>query len=114
MSHNAQETITLPARGKKRARELDRALEVVAPALVSPTGERMIISLEFYETLRKMIDLMADGKPVTVLPKNQIITTQRAAEMLGMSRPSFIKLLEEGVMPHHMVGNQRRVYLRDV
>src|SRR5258706_10308452 len=108
MSHNAQETLTLPERGKKRARELDRALESGAPALVSPTGERMIISLEFYEALRKMIDLMADGKQVTVLPKNQIITTQRAADMLGMSRPFFIRLFEEGVMPHHIGGNQRR------
>jgi excisionase family DNA binding protein len=31
-----------------------------------------------------------------------------------MSRPFFVKLLETGVMAHHRVGNQRRVYLRDV
>jgi excisionase family DNA binding protein len=57
---------------------------------------------------------MAEGKSVTLLPDNQVVTTQRAADLLGMSRPFFIKLLETGAMAHHRVGNQRRVYLRDV
>ncbi len=57
---------------------------------------------------------MAEGKSVTLLPDTQVVTTQRAADLLGMSRPFFIKLLETGVMAHHRVGNQRRVYLRDV
>ena len=48
------------------------------------------------------------------VPDNQVITTQRAADILGMSRPFFIKLLETGAMAHHRVGNQRRVYLREV
>jgi excisionase family DNA binding protein len=57
---------------------------------------------------------MAEGKSVTLLQDNQVVTTQRAADLLGMSRPFFIKLLETGAMAHHRVGNQRRVYLRDV
>jgi excisionase family DNA binding protein len=57
---------------------------------------------------------MAEGKSVTLLPDQQVVTTQRAADLLGMSRPFFIKLLETGAMAHHRVGNQRRVYLRDV
>ena len=54
------------------------------------------------------------NKAVTLVPDNQVVTTQRAADLLGMSRPFFIKLLETGAMAHHRVGNQRRVYLRDV
>ena len=54
------------------------------------------------------------GKSVTLLPDNHVVSTQRAADLLGMSRPFFIKLLETGAMAHHRVGNQRRVYLRDV
>jgi excisionase family DNA binding protein len=57
---------------------------------------------------------MAEGKPVTLVSDNQVITTQRAADILGMSRPFFVKLLETGAMAYHYVGNQRRVYLRDV
>jgi excisionase family DNA binding protein len=61
-----------------------------------------------------VVELMAEGNAVTIVPDNQVVTTQRAADLLGMSRPFFIKLLETGAMPHHRVGNQRRVYLRDV
>lgn len=42
------------------------------------------------------------------------ITTQRAAEILGMSRDFFDKLLDEGVMSQHQIGNERRVYIEDV
>jgi excisionase family DNA binding protein len=45
---------------------------------------------------------------------DRAVTVLRAADMLGMSQPLFVKLLETGVMPYHRVGNQRRVYLRDV
>ena len=54
------------------------------------------------------------GQTVTLIPDNPPITTQRAADILGMSRPFFIKQPEGGLMAHHRVGNQRRVYLRDV
>ena len=57
---------------------------------------------------------MAEGNAVTLMPENEVITTQKAANLLGMSRPFFIKLLNSGAMAHHRVGNQRRVYLRDV
>ena len=57
---------------------------------------------------------MAHGQDVTLVPDNQAVTTQRAADILGMSRPFFVKLLETGAMGYHRVGNQRRVYLRDV
>src|SRR6266545_1323651 len=57
---------------------------------------------------------MAQGKSVTLLTDNHVVSTQRTADLLGVSRPFFIKLLETGAMAHHRVGNQRRVYLRDV
>ena len=57
---------------------------------------------------------MSHGQAITLVPDNQAITTQRAADILGMSRPFFIKQLEAGLMAHHRIGNQRRVYLRDV
>jgi excisionase family DNA binding protein len=57
---------------------------------------------------------MAEGKSVTLLQDRQVVTTQRAADLLGMSRPFFIKLLENGAMAHHRIGDQRRVFLRDV
>ena len=83
-------------------------------ALVSSVGERIDLPNTVYEILRKVVTFMAHGQAVTLVPDNQAVTTQRAADILGMSRPFFVKSLETGVMPFHRVGNQRRVYLRDV
>jgi excisionase family DNA binding protein len=97
-----------------QVRDLERMLDLGAPALVSVSGERLVVPSTVYEVLRKVVELMAQGQSVTLVPDNQVVTTQRAADLLGMSRPFFIKLLETGAMAHHRVGNQRRVYLRDV
>jgi len=114
MSIATREPITLPATEQGQVRDLERMLDRGAPALVSASGERLVVPPTVYEVLRKVVELMAEGKSVTLLPDNQVVTTQRAADLLGMSRPFFIKLLETGAMAHHRVGNQRRVYLRDV
>ena len=114
MSIATREPITLPATEQGQVRDLERMLDRGAPALVSASGERLVVPPTVYEILRKVVELMAEGKSVTLLPDNQVVTTQRAADLLGMSRPFFIKLLETGSMAHHRVGNQRRVYLRDV
>jgi excisionase family DNA binding protein len=114
MSLAAQEPITLPPAEHDQVRELERMLGDAAPALVSASGERLPLPPTVYEVLRRVVELMAEGKAVSLVPDNQVVTTQRAADLLGMSRPFFIKLLETGAMAHHRVGNQRRVYLRDV
>src|SRR5205823_8152438 len=99
---------------QERVRDLERILGLGTPAFVSASGEHLALPAMVYEVLRKVVHLMAEGKSVTLVPDNQVVTTQRAADLLGMSRPFFIKLLEAGAMAHHRVGNQRRVYLRDV
>jgi excisionase family DNA binding protein len=45
---------------------------------------------------------------------DQSITTQRAAEILGVSAESLDKLLDDGAIPQHHIGEERRVYLPDV
>src|SRR5450756_2979422 len=114
MSVATQEPITLPATEQEQVRDLGRMLDLGAPALVSASGERLVVPPTVYEVLRTVVELMAEGKSVTLLQDNQVVTTQRAADLLGMSRPFFIKLLETGAMAHHRIGNQRRVYLRAV
>jgi excisionase family DNA binding protein len=103
-----------PSTEREQVRQLERMLDLGAPALVSASGERLIVPPTVYEVLRQVVELMAQGKPVTLLQDSQVVTTQRAANLLGMSRPFFIKLLDAGAMAHHRVGNQRRVYLSDV
>ena len=84
------------------------------PALVSPAGERIELPSAVLDVLRNAVDFLSQGQAIRLVPDSQMVTTQRAADWLGMSRPFFIKLLDSGVMAHHLVGNQRRVALRDV
>jgi excisionase family DNA binding protein len=114
MSVRAQEPITLPQTEQQQVRHLERMLHLGVPALVSPAGESIALPATVYDVLRKAVELMAHGQAITMIPDKQVVTTQRAADLLGMSRPFFIKLLDTGVMEHHRVGNQRRVCLRDV
>lgn len=114
MSVLTREPITLPADERKRIRELDRMLHLGAPALIGASGKKLIVPHTVFEVLRKVVELMVEGKSVTLIPDGQVVTTQRAADLLGISRPFFIKMLDTGVMAHHRVGNQRRVYLHEV
>jgi excisionase family DNA binding protein len=110
----AKELTTLSETKQEDIQKLERLLEHGAPSLISGSGERVKLPKAVQEVLKRAVEIMAKGKAVTLIPDNQAITTQRAADILGMSRPFFIKLLETGAMAHHRVGNQRRVYLRDV
>lgn len=109
-----REPITLPLTEHERVQEVNRLLSSGAPVQITTTSGRVDLPDTLHEVLRKVAALMAHGHAVTLVPDNQVVTTQRAADILGMSRPFFIKLLESGAMGHHRVGNQRRVYLRDV
>lgn len=64
--------------------------------------------------LMEILEAMAAGRGVTLVPENAELTTVQAADVLNVSRPFLIKLLEENVLPHRKVGKHRRVRLEDV
>ena len=114
MAFAAKKPITLPDTEQQQVQDLERVLHRGVPAFVTSAGERIELPGTVFEVLRTAVGFMSHGQAVTLVPDNQAITTQRAADILGMSRPFFIKQLDAGLMAYHRVGNQRRVYLRDV
>lgn len=72
------------------------------------------ISTEAFTLLQKILDLMARGKSITIVPTDESLTTQQAARMLNVSRPHVVKLLEAGEIPFKMVGSHRRIFLKDL
>ena len=57
---------------------------------------------------------MQRGRSIVLYPEEQAVTTQSAANFLGVSRPHLIKLLEEGRIPFHRTGSHRRVAFKDL
>lgn len=82
--------------------------------LVGPNGESIGLPASAFEALKAVVTGMAQGMAMTLIPSGRELTTQEAADLLRISRPSVIKLLEEGTIPFHKVGTHRRVNVEDV
>jgi excisionase family DNA binding protein len=64
--------------------------------------------------LMDILGAMATGQGVTLVPENTELTTMQAAQILHVSRPFLIKLLENGQLPYRKVGKHRRIRMEDV
>ena len=64
--------------------------------------------------LMDILEAMAAGRGVSIIPENAELTTVQAAEILNVLRPFLIKLLTEGALPYRKVGKHRRILMEDV
>lgn len=98
--------------------ELARFLQNhTAPAvLLGPDGEQIPLPMAAYEVLRKVVSAMERGASVSVEPIDRQLTTQQAADLLGVSRNTLVRLLDEHELPFERLGKSRhrRLRLHDV
>ncbi|HET9689879.1 MAG TPA: helix-turn-helix domain-containing protein [Acidimicrobiales bacterium] len=108
--------LVFPPRDLGEVVNLARFMEGHAEAglLVGPDGEQTRLPAEVYRVLRQVVEVMREGKAIAVAPHGMLLTTQEAADYLGVSRPTLVKLLEEGAIPFDRPNRHRRVRLNDV
>lgn len=84
------------------------------PRLVGPDGYEVDLPVELYSILRSVAVELKAGNGVAVIPVSAVMTTAQAAEMLNVSRPHVVKLIDNGDITHHMSGTHRRVRIPDL
>lgn len=84
------------------------------PQLIGPTGDTIDLPPSLYDVLRQAIPALLQGHAVSIAPMDVELTTNKAADLLNVSRPHLIKLLDRDEIPFHMVGTHRRIRLGDL
>lgn len=107
--------VVLPPSDNRQLRALDHLLhETTPPTLKGADGEETILPMEVYNVLVDVVAAMNKGMAIVLAPRNQRLTTREAADYLGVSRPTLVRLLENKKIPYDQPSRHRYVYLSDL
>lgn len=105
----------------KSVSDLSRTAAAISKGKLDVVKIKIQESGEFVTVPRKALDLlfnilfnMAEGKSISLVPSDSEVSTQQAADMLNVSRPHVVKLLEQGAIPYKKTGSHRRILLEDL
>jgi excisionase family DNA binding protein len=76
--------------------------------------DRIELPEAIHQALTKVVAALHAGKAVTIAPQTMTLTTQQAADLLGVSRPTVVRLINDNALPAERIGNRHRLLLDDV
>ncbi len=82
--------------------------------LCTPEGEAVMVPAPAFRLFIDILAHLANGDGIVVMPKHAELSTQQAAELLNVSRPYVVQLIEDKKLPAHKVGTHRRIVLSDL
>jgi excisionase family DNA binding protein len=100
--------------GEKLAAHLESPQGLRLQMKTGKKSEELILPPSALRLLVGVLTELAQGNAVTLTPLRAELTTQQAADLLNVSRPHLVKLLDEGAIPSRKVGSHRRVRLADL
>lgn len=116
--------VTAPDEQREEFAELFRMLEDVAAnvrergeaacQIIGPEGQTITLPESVFYLLERVVEVLARGDAVTVVPVHKELTTQQAADLLNVSRQYLVRLLDDGEIPFTRTGTHRRVRFTDV
>ena len=111
-----EEMSTLAADASRRLFRLMGAnlKETCVVRFESAPDEPLVLPAAAVRLLGALLTELAKGNAVTLMPHHAELTTQEAANLLNVSRPFLVGLLESGQLPFHKVGTHRRVRFSDL
>ena len=109
-----QDSITIQPQDVAELRSVSQILRSGSPTILGSKGEHATLPESLYVLLKDIVRNLESGRSLVLMPEEQQLTTQRAAELLGMSRPYLIQILNSGEMPYQLVGKHRRIAVREV
>lgn len=84
------------------------------PVLIGVDGERTVLPEEVYHVLVDVVSALSKGQAISLAPQNTRLTTREAADFLGVSRPTLVRLLDEGKISYEQPSRHRYVLLSDL
>jgi excisionase family DNA binding protein len=109
-----QDPIFAPEPDTQLIKRLEVMLDRAHPKLVGMDGEEIPLPHSVYQVLRQVVQMMAAGRTISLVPHDLYLSSQEAAEILNVSRPFLYTLLDGGQIPYTMVGTHRRIRVEDL